>query len=65
MPTVFNAANERAVALFLDGKIGYLEIPELIRGAMDAHTVQEDPTVDQILEAEQSAYEWIASKTRQ
>ncbi len=63
MPTVFNAANERAVALFLDRKIGYLEIPELIRGAMDAHTVQENPTVDQILEAEQSAYDWITSKT--
>lgn len=61
MPTVFNAANERAVAHFLDGKIGYLEITELIRGAMEAHTVLEHPSVDQILEAEQSAYEWIAS----
>lgn len=63
MPTVFNAANERAVALFLDRKIGYLEIADLIRGAMEAHKALDNPTVDQILEAEQSAYEWIASST--
>lgn len=59
LPTVFNAANERAVALFLDRKIGYLQIPELIRGAMEAHEVIQDPSVDQILEAEQFAYDWI------
>lgn len=61
LPTVFNAANERAVAMFLDRKIGYLEITDLIRGAMEAHNVVENPTVEQILEAEQSAYDWIAS----
>ena len=60
LPTVFNAANEKAVALFLDRKIGYLQIPELIRGAMEAHRVVEAPSVDEILEAEQFAYDYIA-----
>ncbi|MBP5732869.1 MAG: 1-deoxy-D-xylulose-5-phosphate reductoisomerase, partial [Lachnospiraceae bacterium] len=62
LPTVFNAANERAVALFLAKKIGYLQIPELIRGAMEAHKVIKAPNVQEILEAEQFAYDWIASK---
>ncbi len=62
LPTVFNAANERAVALFLDRKIGYLQITELIRGAMEAHTVVQNPSVEEILEAEQFAYEWIRRK---
>lgn len=62
LPTVFNAANERAVALFLARKIGYLQIPELIRGAMEAHKAVENPDVREILEAEQFAYDWIAAK---
>ena len=62
LPTVFNAANERAVALFLAKKIGYLQIPELIRGAMEAHKVVKNPDVREILEAEQFAYDWIAAK---
>ncbi|MBO4292073.1 MAG: 1-deoxy-D-xylulose-5-phosphate reductoisomerase [Lachnospiraceae bacterium] len=59
LPTVFNAANEKAVALFLDRKIGYLQITDLIRGAMDAHKTVENTSVEEILEAEKSAYEWI------
>lgn len=59
LPTVYNAANERAVALFLEGRIGYLQIPELIRRCMEHHTVVEDPGVEQILEAEQSVYDYI------
>ena len=59
LPTVFNAANEKAVALFLDRKIGYLEITDLIRGAMEAHKVIPNPDVQQILEAEKAAYAWI------
>ncbi len=59
LPTVFNAANEKAVALFLDRKIGYLEITDLIRGAMEAHKVIPNPDVQQILEAERAAYAWI------
>ncbi len=62
MPTVFNAANEKAVALFLEGKIGYLQIPELIADAMERHRVVENPTVEQILEAERQTYESIAGR---
>lgn len=62
MPAVFNAANERAVALFLEGKISYLEIPELIQYAMERHSAIEAPTVEQILEAERQTYEMIAGK---
>ena len=62
MPTVFNAANEKAVALFLDKKISYLQIPELIGNAMEQHSVIENPTVEQILEVEQQTYEYIAGR---
>lgn len=62
LPTVFNAANEKAVALFLDKKIRFLEIPELIEAAMDAHRVIENPTVEEILAAETETYEYIRLK---
>jgi 1-deoxy-D-xylulose-5-phosphate reductoisomerase len=62
LPTVFNAANEKAVALFLDKKIRFLEISELIEAAMDAHRVIENPTVEEILTAEAEAYEYIRLK---
>lgn len=59
MPTVYNAANERAVALFLERKIGYLQIPELIQRCMEKHRVIENPTVEEILATEQDVYENI------
>ncbi|MBR1854153.1 MAG: 1-deoxy-D-xylulose-5-phosphate reductoisomerase [Lachnospiraceae bacterium] len=59
MPTVFNAANEKAVGLFLQEEISYLEITELIEACMDAHKTVADPTVEEILAAEQEAYENI------
>ena len=62
MPTVFNAANEKAVALFLDNKIRFLQIYELIRASMENHKVVADPTVEQILTAEQECYDFIKSK---
>ena len=62
LPTVFNAANEKAVALFLDKKIRFLEIPELIGAAMDAHQVTENPTVEEILAAETETDEYIKTK---
>ena len=62
MPTVFNAANERAVALFLAKKIRFLEIYDVIAGAMEAHKTIADPTLEQILAAEQETYEWIANR---
>lgn len=62
MPTVFNAANEKAVALFLQKKITFLQIPELIEASMEAHKVVENPTVEQILETEAATYEFIKQK---
>ncbi len=62
MPTVFNAANERAVAKFLNREIGFLDIYDIIASCMEAHTVVDNPTVDQILETEQSVYEMIESR---
>lgn len=62
MPTVYNAANEKAVALFLDRRIKYLQIPELIGEAMERHSPIADPTVDDILAAEQQTYEYIAGR---
>lgn len=62
MPTVFNAANEKAVSLFLDKKISYLQIPELIGSAMEEHCAIASPTVEQILEAERQTYEYIAGR---
>ena len=59
MPTVFNAANERAVALFLDRKIRFLDIYDLIQGTMEHHKTIKNPSVDEILEAEAESYEYI------
>ena len=53
MPTVYNAANERAVELFLEKRINYLQIPEMIKSAMENHRVIENPTVEEILGVEQ------------
>ncbi len=59
MPTVFNAANERAVAKFLNREIGFTDIYKIIAEAMEAHRVIASPTVTQILETEQSVYDLI------
>ena len=62
MPTVYNAANERAVAKFLDRKIGFLDIPEIISECMAAHKVVGAPTVEQILQTEVATYDMIESR---
>lgn len=62
MPTVLNAANEFAVAKFLNKKIQFLEIYEMIRVCMEQHKVIENPTVEQILETEKWVYETIESR---
>lgn len=64
MSTVFNAANEKAVALFLDKKISFLTIYDLIQGAMENHKVVENPSVEQILEAEAEAHAFVESYRR-
>jgi len=62
MPTVFNAANERAVAKFLGRKIGFLDIYDIIEAAMDDCCQKENPSVDDILSAEAAAYDLIESR---
>ena len=62
LPTVFNAVNERAVQKFLDREIGYLTITDMIEAAMEHHTVKENPTVEEILAAEQETYDFIESR---
>lgn len=59
MPTVFNAANEMAVALFLDRKIKFLQIAELIAASMEHHKKKSEPDVEEILAAEAETYEYI------
>lgn len=62
MPTVFNAANERAVAKFLKGEIGFLDIYEIIRASMERHPVIPEPGLEEVLQTEQETYEWIESR---
>lgn len=59
LPTVFNAANEFAVAQFLDGKIGYLDIIDMIERSMNSIQYIDNPDVQQILDTEQSVYDLL------
>lgn len=62
VPTVFNAANERAVAKFLNNKIKFLEIPEIVSEAMINVDFIENPTIEQVLETEKMTYDFIESR---
>lgn len=62
MPTVYNAANEKAVGLFLNRKISFLQIPEIIEMCMEQHRVIANPSVAQILETERWTYDCINIK---
>lgn len=59
MPTVYNAANEWAVARFLEEKISFLDIPEFIHKAMKNHTLILNPNLNQILNVESQTYDFI------
>ena len=59
MPTVYNAANELSVAKFLQGDIRFLQIAEIIEASMKQHKVVENPSVDEILNAEAETYDYI------
>jgi len=52
MPAVLNAANEVAVARFLAGAVPFTQIPVLIETAMDRHVLRENPTLEDIVEAD-------------
>lgn len=62
MPTVYNAANEWAVARFLDNKIGFNDIPNIINEAMSHHKVITAPTLNDILITEDETYDFIKNK---
>ena len=62
MPTVFNAANELAVKLFLQEKIRFLDIYQIIGQSMGRHKVIRHPDLDQILDVEKETYQWIESR---
>ena len=62
MPTVYNAANEKAVALFLDKKIGFTQITDIIEECMNNHTNIINPSVDEILLSEKMTYDYIENR---
>jgi len=62
IPVAYNAANEKAVSLFLDRKIKYLEITDIIEETMNRIKFIDNPSLDEILETEQEAYEFIGSR---
>ena len=62
LPTVFNAANEKAVSKFLNREIRFLEIPEMIQACMEAHKNIANPSVDEILQTEAETYDYIESR---
>ena len=64
LPTVFNAANEWAVARFLNREIGFLEITDSIEAAMEAHRVIPNPSVSEILETEASVREFLNQRSK-
>ncbi len=62
LPTIFNAADESAVERFLAGKISFPEITDIIAEAMSAIEVIDDPSVDEILDAQRQTQEFIESR---
>ena len=62
MTTVMNAANERAVAMFLNGRIGFLDIYDVISDCMSAHDKMPAADLGEILEAEAWTYRYIESR---
>lgn len=64
LPTVFNAANEWAVAKFLKKKISYLDITANIEAAMNHHDLIANPDLDDILETELETYKYLESRCK-
>ena len=62
MPTVFNAANERAVSKFLHREIGFTDIYQIIIESMEQHKSIRQPTIEEILDTEKATYEFIESR---
>ena len=62
VPTIYNAANEKAVDMFLKRKISYVTITEIIQASMENCRFRENPNLDEILDTEREVYEWIESR---
>ncbi len=62
MPTILNAANEKAVAMFLQRKLAFLEIPEMIEACMGEIGFLEHPGLEEILETEAAVHQYIESR---
>lgn len=62
MPTILNAANERAVAMFLGGRIHFLEIADIIADAMENVAFIDQPSLEEVLSTEQAVDAWIDDK---
>ena len=62
VPTVYNAANEKAVSLFLNNKISFVEIPEIVSESMIEIDYIDNPTIEQVLETEKMTYDFIESR---
>lgn len=63
MPCVFNGADEAAVGMFLSGKIGYLDIADIIEDAMENIKFIENPNVGEILETDRTVKEWVKKRS--
>jgi 1-deoxy-D-xylulose-5-phosphate reductoisomerase len=61
LPTVLNAANEAAVGAFLEGKIRFLQIENLIEKAMEVHQIIEDPSLTIIQEVDRETRQYVHS----
>lgn len=64
MPCVVNAANEEAVKLFLDGKLPFTDISKLVREAAECHITRTVKTIDDVLEADSTARNFVLSRGR-
>ncbi len=62
LPVLYNAANEGAAARFLDRKISFLDITQIISGCMSHIPYRDNPSLDEILDTEQAVREWIESR---
>lgn len=61
MPAVLNAANEIAVAAFLKGEIGFMDIPNIIKNTMGAYTVKYNYSIDELLQSDKWGRQYAKS----
>lgn len=59
LPAVLNAANEAAVAAFLEGKITFLQIEDLVEKAMEKHAVSDNPGLEEIQEVDRQTRQLV------